>query len=401
MAVSQLEAIRQEEESLLFRTYARYPLALDRGKGCRVWDYDGKEYLDLLAGIAVNGLGHSHPEIAETIASQAKKLIHVSNLFYQKEQLDLARRILATAHFDKVFFCNSGAEANEAAIKLARRYQQRVKNTQAFEVITFDHCFHGRTLATVAATGQQRFQDGFGPMPEGFLQIEFGDPALLERSITPKTAAVLIEVLQGEGGVRPVTREFVIAVQDICRKNGVLLMVDEVQCGMGRTGKWWGFQHFSIQPDVLTTAKSLANGLPMGAMMATDEIAKGFVTGSHATTFGAGALVSSAAAKVFEIIERDNLLAHAASLGEWAKKRFLAIGEKLPGTIREVRGIGLMIGIDLAFPGKEVWNALIDRGFILNLTQDTVLRLLPPLIVTQEELETFACALEEILAARK
>ena len=400
MAVSQLEAIKQEEESLLFRTYARYPIALDRGEGCRVWDYDGKEYLDLLAGIAVNGLGHCHPEIAETIAEQAKKLIHVSNLFYQKEQLDLARRILSTAHFNKVFFCNSGAEANEAAIKLARRYHQRVKNTNAYEIITFDHCFHGRTLATVAATGQQRFQDGFAPMPEGFLQIEFGDPALVERAITNKTAAVLIEAIQGEGGVRPVTREYIIAVQDICRKHGVLFMVDEVQCGMGRTGKWWGFQHFSIKPDILTTAKSLANGLPMGAMMATEEIAKGFVTGSHATTFGAGALVSAAAAKVFEIIERDNLLNHAATLGEWAKKRFLAIGDKLPGTIKGVRGYGLMIGIDLSFPGKDVWTALIDKGFIVNLTQDTVLRLLPPLIVTQEQLETFACALEDILSRR-
>ena len=400
MAVSQLEAIKQEEESLLFRTYARYPIALDRGEGCRVWDYDGKEYLDLLAGIAVNGLGHSHPEIAETVAEQAKKLIHVSNLFYQKEQLDLARRILATAHFNKVFFCNSGAEANEAAIKLARRYHQRVKNTNAYEIITFDHCFHGRTLATVAATGQQRFQDGFAPMPEGFLQIEFGDPALVERAITNKTAAILIEAIQGEGGVRPVTREYIIAVQDICRKHGVLFMVDEVQCGMGRTGKWWGFQHFSIKPDILTTAKSLANGLPMGAMMATDEIAKGFATGSHATTFGAGALVSAAAAKVFEIIERDNLLNHAATLGEWAKKRFLAIGDKMPGTIKGVRGYGLMIGIDLAFPGKDVWNALIGKGFIVNLTQDTVLRLLPPLIITQEQLETFASALEDILSRR-
>ncbi len=398
---SAFETIKSEEEKLLMKTYARYPLAIARGRGSRLWDCDGKEYVDLLAGIAVTGLGHCNEELAETMAAQARKLIHVSNLFYQEEQLTLARRLLATAHFGKVFFCNSGAEANEAAIKLARRYQQRVKNKDAYEVITFEGCFHGRTLATVAATGQARFQDGFAPMPEGFTQIAWGDAAALEAAISGKTAAVLLEMVQGEGGIRPVTLEFVQAVARICREKDILFMVDEVQAGLGRTGRWWAFQHFDIRPDVLTVAKSLANGLPMGAMMAVDEVAKGFVAGSHATTFGAGALVSAVAEKMLAIMERDKLVEHAGSLGAWAMERFRAIGRKYPGTIAEVRGLGLMIGIQLTFPGKEIWEALMQKGFILNLTQERVLRLLPALTVSKEELESFAMALEELLKAGK
>lgn len=391
------DKIQQEEETLLFRTYGRYPIAVERGSGSRLWDYDGKEYIDLLAGIAVTGLGHCHPEITETMAAQASKLIHVSNLFYQKEQLALARRILGTAHFDKVFFCNSGAESNEAAIKLARRYQQRVKNRDAYEVITFEGCFHGRTLATVAATGQQKFQDGFSPMPDGFRQIPWGDAAALEAAISGKTAAVLLEMVQGEGGIRPVTREYAQAVAALCRDKGVLFMVDEVQTGMGRTGTWWCFQHFGVKPDIMTTAKSLANGLPMGAMLGTDEVAQGFVTGSHATTFGAGALMSRVAEKVLEILERDKLPERAGSLGAWAMKRFAAVADACPGRIADIRGMGLMIGIELAFPGKKVWEALIKKGFILNLTQERVLRLLPALTIEKNDLERFASTLEETL----
>ncbi len=393
-------SLRNEEESLLFKTYGRYPIAVKSGNGSRLWDFDGKEYVDLLAGIAVTALGHCNEEIAETMAAQARKLIHVSNLFYQEEQLALAKRLLATAHYGKVFFCNSGAEANEAAIKLARRYQQRVKNTDAYEVITFEGCFHGRTLATVAATGQARFQDGFAPMPDGFTQIPWGSLSLLEETISEKTAAVLLEMVQGEGGIRPVTTAFVQGIERLCREKGLLFMVDEVQTGLCRTGKWWAFQHFGIQPDVLTTAKSLANGLPMGAMMGTDEVAKGFATGSHATTFGAGALVSAVALKVLEIMERDKLAERAATLGQWAMDRFRAVGEKCPGAITDVRGMGLMIGIELAFPGKEVWTTLLEQGFILNLTQERVLRLLPALTIAKEDLERFAVALEKTLAAR-
>ena len=394
------DAIKQETEALLFNTYARYPVAIERGLGSRLWDTDGKEYTDLLAGIAVTSLGHCHPEIAEVMGAQSRKLVHTSNLLYQTEMLALARRLLSTAHFDKVFFCNSGAEANEAAIKIARRYHQRVKNTEAYEVITFEGCFHGRTLGTLAATGRAALQDGFAPMPDGFRCIPYGDPSALEAVISEKTAAVLLELVQGEGGIRPASPEFAQAVARICRDKGLLFMLDEVQTGLCRTGKWWSFQHFDIKPDILTVAKALANGLPMGAMLGTDEVAKAFVPGIHATTYGGAPLLSAVADKTLEIMERDRLMDRAGALGDWAMRRLCAVSESCPGSIKEVRGMGLLIGIELAFPGKEVWAELLERGFILNLTQDTVLRLVPALTIEQDDLERFAAALEEILKKR-
>ena len=393
-------AIKEQEEALLCRTYGRYPLALARGKGSRLWDCDGKEYVDLLAGIAVTALGHCNEELAQVMERQARKLIHVSNLFYQEEQLELARRLLASCHLDKVFFCNSGAEANEAAAKLARRYMQRVLNKNAYEVISFSGCFHGRTLAMIAATGQERFQDGFAPLPEGFVQAPWGDMDALRAAITPKTAAILVEAVQGEGGIRPLTSGYAKDLENICREKDILLIVDEVQCGLGRTGKMWGFQHFGLRPDVLTSAKALANGLPLGTMLASDKVAAGFVAGSHATTFGGGALVTAVGAKILEIMERDKLVARAGALGVRFKTRLEAIGKKLPGTIREVRGLGLMLGVDLAIPGKPVWEELIRRGFVCNLTQDTVLRLLPALTIDEADLMAFADTLEDILATR-
>ncbi|MDR2603841.1 MAG: aspartate aminotransferase family protein [Desulfovibrio sp.] len=394
-----LDTLREKTESLLFATYGRYPIAIAEGHGSRLRDFDGREYIDLLSGIAVTNLGHCRPEIAETAAAQAKKLVHVSNLFYQEEQIELAERLLKTTHFGKAFFCNSGAEANEAAIKLARRRQQRLKNKYAYEIITFEGCFHGRTLATVAATGQARFQDGFAPMPEGFFQIPWGDPQALEAAVSDKTAGVLLEIIQGEGGVRPASAAFAREVARICRDKDILFIVDEVQTGMGRTGSYWAFQHFGLKPDIMTAAKALANGLPMGAVLSTDETAHAFVPGSHASTFGGGAFVSAVAAKVLEIMERDRLPQRAAELGAWAMERFRAVQTACPGSIHEVRGMGLMIGIELTDPGREVWEKLLQSGFILNLTQERVLRLLPPLIIEKEDLENFAVCLETILKA--
>ncbi len=400
MTSATFESIKKQEEELLFRTYGRYPIAVKNGLGTKIWDCDGKEYIDLLAGIAVTTLGHCNEEIAQVMEKQARKLIHVSNLFYQEEQLVFASRILKTAHFDKVFFCNSGAEANEGAIKLARRYQQRVKNTNRYEVISFAGCFHGRTLATLAATGQAGLLDGFDPQTQGFLHIPYGSMEAVENAYSERTAAVLLEIVQGEGGIRPVPADFVEKLARFCKEKEILFMVDEVQAGMGRTGKWWAFQNYNVLPDVLTSAKAIANGLPMGAIMATDEIAKAFVVGSHATTFGAGAFVCAVADKVFEIIERDKLIPRAKELGDWAMNRFREVAKAVPDSIKEVRGLGLMIGIELAFPGKEVWNALIERGFILNLTKEKVLRLVPGLVISKEELELFAVALEDILKHR-
>ena len=391
------DAIKAREESLLCRTYGRYPISVAGGKGSRLYDLDGKEYVDLLAGIAVTSLGHCNEEIAEVVEKQARKLIHVSNLFYQEEQLDLAERLLSLSHFEKAFFCNSGAEANEAQIKLARRYMQKVRGIDAFEIITLQNAFHGRTYATMAATGQTRFTDGFLPIPPGFKTVPWGDLNELEKAITPQTAAVLVEIVQGEGGVRPMSADYAKGIEELCRRKAVLFLVDEVQSGLFRTGKPWAFQHFDLHPDIISSAKALANGLPMGAIMTTTEISKGFVTGSHASTFGGGALVSAVAGKVVEIMQRDRLDERAARLGSAFMDKLRAIAASRPGTIAEVRGLGLMIGVELAFPGKEVWEKLIERGFIVNLSHERVLRLLPALTIPEADLDAFATTLDEIL----
>ncbi len=398
---AKFNALKAREEDLLFRTYGRYPISTIKGEGSLLWDVDNKEYIDLLAGIAVTSLGHCNKELAQCLSEQAHKLWHVSNLFYQEEQLELAEKLLSTCHMHKAFFCNSGAEANEALIKLARRYMQRVKKRDAFEIITLSGCFHGRTLATVAATGQERFQDGFMPMPEGFKQVPWGDMDALRAAITPQCAGILIEVIQGEGGIRPMTEEYIKSIEALCREKDILFLVDEIQTGLCRSGKFWAFQHFDVKPDIISMAKALANGLPMGGILATDTVAAGFEAGSHATTFGGNALVAAVANKCIEIFLRDNLAERAYQLGEDFKLKTLALAQKLPGTIKDIRGAGLMLGIELTFPGKEVWDKLLEQGFICNLTQDTVLRLLPALTVEQAHLDAFLATLEQILLSHK
>jgi acetylornithine aminotransferase len=392
------DALKAREQASVMSTYGRYPLAVASAGGCRMRDLDGREYVDLLAGIAVCNLGHCHPEVADVVAQQARKLVHVSNVFYQREQVELAEALKATCHMGKVFFCNSGAEANEGAIKLARRYMRTVKNRDAYEIITLTKSFHGRTLATLTATGQDKIKFGFDPLPEGFTTVEAGDIEALRAAVSDKTAAVLLECIQGEGGVKPFPKAYLEAVQALCRQRDILFMIDEVQTGMCRTGKFWAFQNYGLTPDVFTCSKALANGLPMGAVLATDEVAAGFAPGSHATTFGGGALVSAAASKTIEIMNRDKLAERAQRLGDFAKALFAEVAERRPGKIAEIRGLGLMLGIELTFPGADVWKALLDKGFVCNLTQDTVLRLLPPLVVEQEDLKAFAEALEGILA---
>lgn len=392
------DALKAREQASVMSTYGRYPLAVASAGGCRMRDLDGREYVDLLAGIAVCNLGHCHPEVADVVAQKARELVHVSNLFYQREQVELAEALKATCHMGKVFFCNSGAEANEGAIKLARRYMRTVKNRDAYEIITLTKSFHGRTLATLTATGQDKIKFGFDPLPEGFTTVEAGDIEALRAAVSDKTAAVLLECIQGEGGVKPFPREYLEAVQALCRQRDILFMIDEVQTGMCRTGRFWAFQNYGLTPDVFSCSKALANGLPMGAVLATDEVAAGFAPGAHATTFGGGALVAAAASKTIEIMNRDKLAERAQRLGDFAKALFAEVAERRPGKIAEIRGLGLMLGIELTFPGAEVWKALLDKGFVCNLTQDTVLRLLPPLVVEQDDLKAFAEALEAILA---
>ena len=394
--------LKEREEQVICSTYGRYPLAVKKAHGARLVDLEGKEYVDLLAGIAVAGLGHSRPELTKVMAEQADKLLHVSNLFYQEEHVVLAEKLLATCAQShpqgKVFFSNSGAEANEAAIKLARRYMRTIKDRDAYEIITLAGSFHGRTLATITATGQDAVKEHFHPLPEGFTTVAWNDLDALSSAITDKTAAVLVEIVQGEGGVRPMDAAYAQGIQDLCRERGILFMVDEVQAGLCRTGRFWAFQHFGLEPDVFTTAKALANGLPMGAMVATNEAARGFAPGAHATTFGGGGVLSAVAAKVLDILVEEQLCVRAAELGEYALELFEGLKAKYPGKIAEVRGLGLMIGIELAEPGQDVWQALMDRRFVLNLAHGKVLRLLPPLVIDKADVEAFAEALGEVLA---
>lgn len=393
------EELKNKDSQYICNTYGRYPLAIARGEGCSLYDLDGKEYLDLLAGIAVVNLGHGRPELLETITEQYAKLGHVSNLFYQEEGARLAEQLTATSGADKVFFCNSGAEANEAAIKLARRYMRTVAKRDAYEVITLEGSFHGRTMATVAATGQAVFGEHFQPLPSGFHSVPFGDLDAMREAIGQQTAGVLVEVIQGEGGVRPLSEEYLKGIEQLCLDNDILFMIDEVQTGMCRTGTFWAHQRYGLAPDVFTTAKPLANGLPMGAMMATEEAARGFEPGSHATTFGAGALTCAVASRVVEIMQQDDLAARAEEVGNYAQGLFRALKVIHPDKIAEVRGRGLMLGIELAFPGQDVWKALLDKGFIVNLAKGNVLRLLPPLVVEKKDMKRFADALAGVLAS--
>jgi len=398
--MNSFEALKDRESKVLMNTYGRYPLAVSRGAGSKLYDLAGREYTDLLAGIAVCALGHANPEIAAVIAEQAKKLVHVSNLFYQEEQVRLAEKLLATSGLDRVFFCNSGAEANEGAIKLARRYQRKIKETFAFEVISLTGSFHGRTLATLTATGQDKVKDGFDPLPPGFKHVPPNDLHALMHAISSDTAAILLEVVQAEGGVVLLDKDYLDGVARLCRDTDVLLIVDEVQTGMCRTGKWWSYQHCGLEPDIVTSSKSLANGLPMGAVMATEEVAKGFAPGTHATTFGGGPLLSRVAETVIDIMTRDRLADRAAVLGKKALAMFGELKKKHPGKIVDARGLGLLIGIELTGDGPAVWRALLDAGFIVNLAQDKVLRLVPALTVDEADIAAFASALDTILAGK-
>ena len=399
-----LKRLQTRDANAICSTYGRYPLAIARGRGSRLYDVDGNEYIDLLAGLAVTNLGHCHPAVSQAVCDQVQELVHVSNLVYQEQNIALAEELLATCspplNKGRAFFCNSGAEANEAAIKLARRYMREVKGRDAHEVITLEGSFHGRTLAAVAATGQQKIKNGFDPLPQGFVHVPFGDLYTLEEAITERTAAVLIEMVQGEGGVHPLDQAFASGVAGLCKERGILLMVDEIQTGMGRTGRMWAHQHYNLDPDVMTVAKGLANGLPMGAMIATADAAKGFAPGAHATTFGGGPVLAAAARAVLKTMDQQNLPERAALLGSHALELFNGLKAKHPESIKEVRGIGLMLGIELTFPGQAVWQALLDAGYLLNLTHDTVLRLLPALTIDQADLDNFAAALDTILGAQ-
>ena len=386
--------------SHLLPIFSPLPICLEKGEGLWLTDTEGNRYLDGFAGIAVNGVGHNHPRLVAALKDQVEHLIHCSNYFRIDLQESVAAKICEKSGMRGCFFCNSGLEANEAAIKLARRYMRKVRKQDAYEIITLSSCFHGRTFGALAATGRESLSDGFTPLPEGFCQVEAGNLAALEAAIGPQTAAVMLEVVQGEGGVLPLPADYLQGVERLCRAKGILLICDEVQAGLCRTGKFWAYQNFGLTPDIISCAKALANGLPMGAMLATDEVAQGFVAGSHATTFGGGALVSAVAAKTVEILRRDHLDARAAALGAEFRDKAEALRKRLGGAIVEVRGLGLMIGIELAEDGTEVWRELLRRGIICNLSHGKTLRLLPALTIDAADLDTFLETLEAILSGR-
>jgi len=392
------EELKLRDENVICNTYGRYPLAVSRAQGSRLYDLEGREYVDLLAGIAVCNLGHARPELAEVMAEQARQMVHVSNLFYSEPQIRLAEELLATCHAHKAFFCNSGAEANEAAIKLTRRLMRKVLGRDAFEVVSLQGSFHGRTMGALAATQQPRLHDGFEPLLPGFRMAPWNDPEGLAATVTDQTAAIMVEMVQGEGGVRVMAPGFARAIADICKERDLLLIVDEIQTGLCRTGRFWAFQHFGLEPDIITVAKGLCNGLPMGALLATEHAARGFAPGSHATTFGGGPVLASVALKTLELLREEKLDERASGMGMFALERLGKVAEKFPEAVAEVRGLGLMLGVELTFPAQDVWKRLLDKGFICNCTQERVLRLLPPLTVEKQDIDGFASALEEILA---
>ncbi len=391
-----MDDVRHACLETICRTYARLPVTFVKGKGCRLWDDTGREYLDFLAGIAVCNLGHSHDEITRTLCTQAGILTHVSNLFYTRPQVDLARELTRLSFADKVFFSNSGAEANEAAIKLARKYSNDRYGQGRFHIVTMKNSFHGRTLATLSATGQEKVHKGFEPLVEGFTFVDFNSISAVEAALTDKTCAVMVEPIQGEGGIVIPSPGYLAELKDLCRRRDLLLIYDEVQVGMGRTGRLFAHEHEQVTPDIMTLAKALGNGLPIGAMLATDRVAEAFVPGSHASTFGGTPLVTAAALRVLQIISDPEFLARVRETGAY----FMARIEDLRaqnGIIKEVRGRGLMIGVELNRPGQAFVEKLLSRGFVVNCTHETVLRLVPPLTVTRGEIDAFIAALDTCL----
>jgi predicted acetylornithine/succinylornithine family transaminase len=382
-------------DKYVMNTYTRMPVSLAKGKGSRVWDLEQKQYLDFFPGWGVSGLGHCHPKVFSAIKEQANKLIHVSNNYYHHLQARLAKTIIELSFEGKVFFCNSGAEANEAAFKLSRAYG----GGKRYEIIAFENSFHGRTLAAVAATGQSKYQQGFEPIPPGFRHVSFNDIAAVERAVNGKTVAVIIELIQGEGGINIASPDFIRQLRRLCSEKDTLLIVDEVQTGMGRTGKLFCFQNYGIEPDVMTLAKSSGGGLPIGAMVAKKEIADVLKPGMHASTFGGSPLVSKAALAVFETIRKEKLLKNCLEMGEYLKEKLEGLKQKF-NFIREVRGIGLMLALELEIGGKPIVEECLKQGLLINCTQDKVLRIMPAINVTKKEIDKAMHILEEVLSKK-
>ncbi len=371
--------------SHLMNTYARQPVTFTHGEGAWLWDTNGKRYLDALSGIAVNTLGHAHPRLTAALSAQVGKLIHTSNIYQVREQELIADKLCELSGMQEVFMCNSGCEANEAAIKLARMYGHN-KGVPDPAIIVMEKAFHGRTLATLSATGNRKVQAGFEPLVKGFVRVPYDDLESIRQVArhTPNVVAVLVEPIQGEGGIRTPDVAYLQGLRKICDENEWLLMLDEVQCGLGRTGKWFAFQHTGIMPDVMTLAKGLGSGVPVGACLAAGRAFGTFKPGNHGSTFGGNPLASTAALTTLNVMEQDKLLAHADKLGAWLKGQFQSRLGGIKGVVT-VRGQGLMLGIELSKPCGELVGKALEKGLLINVTADSVVRLLPPLVFTEAE----------------
>ncbi|MDD4980884.1 MAG: aspartate aminotransferase family protein [Candidatus Omnitrophica bacterium] len=395
------EEILQAYKDYIMPTYTKVPLIFVKGKGSRLWDIHNKAYLDFFPGWGVGNLGHCHPKVVAAVRDQISKLIFIPNNYYHIAQAKLAKEIVYWTHPAKVFFCNSGAEANEAAIKFSRKFgtstqpsaslsadgeRSRTIGNGRYEIITFENSFHGRTLAALAATGQKKYQNGFAPLPEGFKTVKFNDIEEVKKAITEKTVGIMLELIQGEGGINVASRDFVSALSKICAEKNLLLIVDEVQTGIGRTGKLFCYQHYGITPDIVTLAKSLGGGLPIGVMLVKKEIADTLGPGMHASTFGGGPVICKAALAVFRAIQKEKMLTNASRMGEYLFTRLNDLKNKYPA-IKETRGLGLMAGVELNIEGKAIVEKCIENGLLINCTHDKVLRLMPALNISKKEID--------------
>lgn len=390
------EEIFAKDKSDYLPVFARYNIVLDHGDGPYVYDTKGKKYIDFLAGIAVNVVGHNYKPLVEAVSKQAGKMIHCSNLYYTEVQVEAAEKLKKLSGMDKVFFGNSGAEANEGAIKLARKYATNI-DPKKIQIISALHSFHGRTLATLTATGQDHYHHGFGPLPAGFDYVPYNDIQALEAKMSDKTCAVMLEAIQGEGGVHVPDPDYLPKVRALCDKYNAVLIFDEVQCGMGRTGTFFGCQQFGVKPDIVTLAKGLAGGVPIGAFMATDKVASAFHAGDHGSTFGGNPLACAAACVVLDALIDGNLMENAKEIGAYLQSKFEEYKAKYPNLIKEVRGRGLILGMELTRPGREIANECLDYGAIINCTAGNVLRFVPPLNITKAHVDELISVLDKVL----
>ncbi|MHC4291163.1 MAG: acetylornithine/succinylornithine family transaminase [Planctomycetota bacterium] len=379
-------------DKYVIANYGRLPKVITKGLNNKLWDLEGNEILDMFPGWAVSGIGHCHPKVVEAVQKQVSELIHIDNTFYITLQGQLAKMLSERAFGGKSFFCNSGAEANEAALKLARRHTPKEK----YKFITAEKSFHGRTFAAVTATGQPKYHEGFLPLPPGFVYVPYNDIDALQEAFDDEVAAVMIEPIQGEGGVHEATAEYMQTIRDLCDAHGALMILDEVQTGMGRTGQWFGYQHYDITPDIITLAKALGGGLAIGAMMARPEIAASLVPGTHASTFGGNPLACAAGVAVIEAIEEEGLLDNAKQTGQYTREKLEELKEKYP-IIDHIRGKGLMLALQLAVPGANIVGRCLEKGLRINCTQETVLRFMPSMTVTKEEIDQAVAILGEVL----